>query len=140
MKNSYRNMYTDVRVLRIKGQPSKCQLTTCYAANSVNDISINFSLLIAREKYNFCNRTLLCNPLLMCLVINLFAFCFSVFQAASLSINNEFKSGRLLAYKLMCAMTVSRQDMPLSQEYLTHFYRLMHIGLTGTDQVRFHKK
>ena len=96
--------------------------------------------LITREKYNFCNRTLLCNPLQMCLVINLFAFCFSVFQAASLSINNEFKSGRLLAYKLMCAMTVSRQDMPLSQEYLTHFYRLMHIGLTGTDQVRFHKK
>ncbi|KAJ7379788.1 hypothetical protein OS493_012534 [Desmophyllum pertusum] len=57
-----------------------------------------------------------------------------VFEAASLSINNEFKSGRLLAYKLMCAMTVCRQDLPLSQEYLTHFYRLMHIGLTGTDQ------
>ena len=49
--------------------------------------------------------------------------------------NNEFKSGRLLAYKLMCAMTVCRQDVPLTQEYLTHFYRLMHIGLTGTDQV-----
>ena len=32
-------------------------------------------------------------------------------------------------------MTVCRQDMPLTQEYLTHFYRLMHIGLTGTDQV-----
>ena len=56
-------------------------------------------------------------------------------QAASLSINNEFKSGRLLGYKLMCAMTVCRQDMPLTQEHLTHFYRLMHIGLTGTDQV-----
>ena len=59
----------------------------------------------------------------------------SFIQAASLSINNEFKSGRLLAYKLMCAMTVCRQDLPLTQEYLTHFYRLMHIGLTGTDQV-----
>ena len=56
-------------------------------------------------------------------------------QAASLSITNEFKSGRLLAYKLMCSMTVCRQHMPLTQEYLTHFYRLMHIGLTGTDQV-----
>ena len=59
----------------------------------------------------------------------------SFIQAASLFINNEFKSGRLLAYKLMCAMTVCRQDLPLTQEYLTHFYRLMHIGLTGTDQV-----
>lgn len=57
-----------------------------------------------------------------------------VFEAAVLSMNNEFKSGRLLAYKLMCAMTVCRQDVPLTQEYLTHFYRLMHIGLTGTDQ------
>ena len=37
----------------------------------------------------------------------------------------------------MCAMTVCRQDIPLTQEYLTHFYRLMHIGLTGTDQVSF---
>ena len=44
MKNSYRNMYTDVRVLRIKGQLSKYQLTTFYAVNSVNGISINFSL------------------------------------------------------------------------------------------------
>lgn len=57
-----------------------------------------------------------------------------VFEAASLSVSNEFKSGRLLAYKLMCVMTVCRHDVPLTQEYLTHFYRLMHIGLTGTDQ------
>ena len=49
--------------------------------------------------------------------------------------SNNFKSGRLLAYKLMCTMTVRRQDSALSQEYLTHFYRLLHIGLTGTDQV-----
>ena len=56
-------------------------------------------------------------------------------QAASLSMENEFKSGRLLAYQLMCAMTMRRRDAPLSAEYLTHFYRLMHIGLTGTDQV-----
>ena len=64
-----------------------------------------------------------------------YAGMFFLIQAASLSINNEFKSGRLLAYKLMCAMAVCHQDVPLTQEYLTHFYRLMHIGLTGTDQV-----
>ena len=62
-------------------------------------------------------------------------FAFVCVQAASLSVSNEFKSGRLLAYKLMCVMTVCRHDVPLTQEYLTHFYRLMHIGLTGTDQV-----
>ena len=44
MKNSYRNMYTDVRVLRIEGQLSKYQLTTFYAVNAVNGILINFSL------------------------------------------------------------------------------------------------
>lgn len=60
---------------------------------------------------------------------------FFFLQAASLSMQNEFKSGRLLAYKLMCAMTIRQQDTPLSQEYLTHFYRLMHIGLIGKDQV-----
>lgn len=55
-------------------------------------------------------------------------------QAASLSMPFKFKEGRLLAYQLMASMTVRRHELPLSQEYLTHFYRLMHIGLTGTDQ------
>ncbi|XP_048586068.1 ral GTPase-activating protein subunit alpha-2 [Nematostella vectensis] len=57
-----------------------------------------------------------------------------VFEAASLLMPHKFKSGRLLAYQLICTMTVRQHDTALSQEYLTHFYRLMHIGLTGTDQ------
>ena len=53
----------------------------------------------------------------------------------SLSRATDHKSGRMLAYKLMCMMTVRRHDQELSPEHLTHFYRLLHVGLTGSDQV-----
>ena len=53
----------------------------------------------------------------------------------SLSRATDHKSGRMLAYKLMCLMTVRRHDKELSPEHLTHFYRLLHVGLTGSDQV-----
>ena len=54
----------------------------------------------------------------------------------SLSRATDHKTGRMLAYKLLCMMTVRRHDKDLSSEHLTHFYRLLHIGLTGSDQVR----
>ena len=53
----------------------------------------------------------------------------------SLSRATDHKAGRMLAYKLMCLMTVRRHDKDLSSEHLTHFYRLLHVGLTGSDQV-----
>jgi len=56
------------------------------------------------------------------------------FEAMSLSRATDHKTGRMLAYKLLCMMTVRRHDKDLSSEHLTHFYRLLHIGLTGSDQ------
>ena len=53
----------------------------------------------------------------------------------SLSRASDHKTGRMLAYKLMCLMTVRRHDNDVSREHLTHFYRLLHAGLTGSDQV-----
>ena len=79
MKNSYRNMYTDVRVLRIKGQLSKCQLTTFYAVNSVNGISINFGLFDYKGKYTIFVTELSYVTLCKCVVLStysLFVFLF----------------------------------------------------------------
>jgi hypothetical protein len=56
------------------------------------------------------------------------------FQAAYLP--QKYKQGRLIAYQLICEMTVRRQDNPLSEDYLRHFYRCLHDGLTNIDQVR----
>eukprot|EP00795_Rhopilema_esculentum_P002762 gene2762-982_t len=62
-------------------------------------------------------------------------FCSSwCFEAMSLSRASDHKTGRMLAYKLMCLMTVRRHDNDVSREHLTHFYRLLHAGLTGSDQ------
>lgn len=55
------------------------------------------------------------------------------FQAVYLP--QKYKQGKLTAYQLICEMTVRRQDNPLSEDYLRHFFRCMHDGLTNTDQV-----
>ncbi|CAB3994423.1 ral GTPase-activating subunit alpha-2 isoform X2, partial [Paramuricea clavata] len=55
-----------------------------------------------------------------------------LFQAAYLP--QKYKQGRLIAYQLICEMTVRRQDNPLSEDYLRHFYRCLHDGLTNIDQ------
>jgi hypothetical protein len=62
----------------------------------------------------------------------LFAIAPLVFQAAGMS--KEYKSGRLVAYRLMCDMTVKRHGLCPSSEYLDHFYRLMRAGLRSKDQ------
>ena len=54
-------------------------------------------------------------------------------QAAGKSV--EYKAGRLVAYKLMCDMTVKRHDVPPSSHHLDHFYRLIQAGLRLQDQV-----
>ena len=48
----------------------------------------------------------------------------------------EFKAGRLIAFKLMCNMFVRRHDHLPSFQLLNHFYRLMHVGLTTIDKAR----
>ena len=36
-------------------------------------------------------------------------------------------------------MTVRKQDHPLPKEHLIHFYRVLHFGLVGTDQVSYYR-
>ncbi|XP_044298882.1 ral GTPase-activating protein subunit alpha-2 isoform X2 [Varanus komodoensis] len=47
---------------------------------------------------------------------------------------DDYKEGKLQAYKLICAMMTRRQDVVPNPDYLVHFYLVMHIGLTSQDQ------
>ncbi|XP_038599949.1 ral GTPase-activating protein subunit alpha-2 [Tachyglossus aculeatus] len=55
-----------------------------------------------------------------------------LFKATTLP--NEYKEGKLQAYKLICAMMTRRQDVLPNSDFLVHFYLVMHIGLTSEDQ------
>ncbi|XP_008839533.1 ral GTPase-activating protein subunit alpha-2 isoform X2 [Nannospalax galili] len=47
---------------------------------------------------------------------------------------NEYKEGKLKAYRLICAMMTRRQDVLPNSDFLVHFYLVMHLGLTSEDQ------
>ncbi|XP_004447813.1 ral GTPase-activating protein subunit alpha-2 isoform X1 [Dasypus novemcinctus] len=55
-----------------------------------------------------------------------------LFKATTLS--NEYKEGKLQAYRLICAMMTRRQDVLPNSDFLVHFYLVMHLGLTSEDQ------
>ncbi|XP_020844956.1 ral GTPase-activating protein subunit alpha-2 [Phascolarctos cinereus] len=55
-----------------------------------------------------------------------------LFKAVTLP--NEYKEGKLQAYRLICAMMTRRQDVLPNSDFLVHFYLVMHIGLTSEDQ------
>lgn len=59
---------------------------------------------------------------------------FCSFQATTLP--NEYKEGKLQAYRLICAMMTRRQDVLPNSDFLVHFYFVMHLGLTSEDQVQ----
>ncbi|KAF6089135.1 Ral GTPase activating protein catalytic subunit alpha 2 [Phyllostomus discolor] len=56
-----------------------------------------------------------------------------LFKATTLP--NEYKEGKLQAYKLICAMMTRRQDVLPNSDFLVHFYLVMHLGLTSEDQL-----
>jgi len=53
----------------------------------------------------------------------------------SLDLAGTKKPGRVLAFKLMCIVTTRNHRLEASSEHLIHFYRFLHEGLTGIDQV-----
>ncbi|KAI6072051.1 Ral GTPase-activating protein subunit alpha-2 isoform X3 [Aix galericulata] len=55
-----------------------------------------------------------------------------LFKATTLP--NEYKEGKLQAYRLICAMMSRRQDVLPNSDFLVHFYFVMHLGLTSEDQ------
>lgn len=58
---------------------------------------------------------------------------FSLLQALTLPASHH--KGKVLAYRLLCVMVVRRHDIPPSRDMLTNFYRVLHQGLVGQDQV-----
>ncbi|XP_006860711.1 PREDICTED: ral GTPase-activating protein subunit alpha-2-like [Chrysochloris asiatica] len=55
-----------------------------------------------------------------------------LFKATTLP--NEYKEGKLQAYRLICAMMTRRQDVLPNSDFLVHFYLVLHLGLTSEDQ------
>ncbi|XP_043916093.1 ral GTPase-activating protein subunit alpha-2 [Protopterus annectens] len=55
-----------------------------------------------------------------------------LFKATTLP--NEFKEGKLQAYRLICDMMTRRQDVLPNSDFLIHFYHVMHKGLITEDQ------
>lgn len=47
------------------------------------------------------------------------------------------KQGRIHGYKLMTMMIIRNHGLTPSPELMTHFFRLLHVGLTGQDQVGY---
>ena len=56
----------------------------------------------------------------------------------ALSLPSEYKSGKLLAYQLLCTITLRRHDVPLPTDHLLRFYTALHHGLVSNDQVLVH--
>ncbi|XP_006824859.1 ral GTPase-activating protein subunit alpha-1-like [Saccoglossus kowalevskii] len=59
---------------------------------------------------------------------------FSPWLFKAVSLGKNYQRGRLLAYQLLCSMTVRRNDHSLPMDHLVQFYRILHHGLVGTDQ------
>lgn len=57
------------------------------------------------------------------------------FFLQALTLPPPFHRGKTLAYRLLCVMMVRKHDIPPPKDILTHFYRVLHQGLVGQDQV-----
>ncbi|XP_067845506.1 ral GTPase-activating protein subunit alpha-2 isoform X3 [Heptranchias perlo] len=55
-----------------------------------------------------------------------------LFKATTLP--NEYKDGKLQAYKLICDIMTKRQDVLPNSDFLVHFYHVMHRGIVCEDQ------
>ncbi|TNM95632.1 hypothetical protein fugu_016715 [Takifugu bimaculatus] len=55
-----------------------------------------------------------------------------LFKATMLS--DEYKAGKLQAYKLICEMMTRHQDVLPNSDFLVHLYHIMHNGINSNDQ------
>ncbi|XP_069788475.1 ral GTPase-activating protein subunit alpha-2 isoform X2 [Narcine bancroftii] len=55
-----------------------------------------------------------------------------LFKATTLP--DEYKEGKLHAYKLICDIMTKRQDVLPNSDFLVHFYHVMHRGIVCEDQ------
>ena len=56
----------------------------------------------------------------------------------ALSLGSDYKKGKLLAYQLLCTVTVRKQEVQIPMEHLCRFYRTVHYGLHLMDQVKYY--
>lgn len=61
----------------------------------------------------------------------MFFLCF--FQA--LALPNDYNRGKVCAYELLCDLILSCKDINIPKDNVIEFYRVLHVGLTGTHQV-----
>ena len=60
----------------------------------------------------------------------------SIFLQAIMSLPESHKGGKLCAYKLICKMSLLRnQDIPVEQDHLSQLFYVIHEGLNSNDQV-----
>ncbi|XP_021917093.1 ral GTPase-activating protein subunit alpha-1 isoform X3 [Zootermopsis nevadensis] len=52
----------------------------------------------------------------------------------ALTLPSSYQKGKLCAYRLLCTMTVTPQDISSPRDHLVQFYKVLHQGLVGTDQ------
>ncbi|XP_073994212.1 probable Rho GTPase-activating protein CG5521 isoform X1 [Rhodnius prolixus] len=52
----------------------------------------------------------------------------------ALSLPDAYHRGKLLAYRLLCNITITTHDVPLHSKHLSLFYSTLHNGLQSTDQ------
>ncbi|CAM1331539.1 RALGAPA2 (predicted) [Pycnogonum litorale] len=52
----------------------------------------------------------------------------------TLLLDDDYKEGKLYAYRLLCTLTVRKHDVPLPRQHIVEFYRVLHRGLVGHDQ------
>lgn len=59
--------------------------------------------------------------------------CICFFQA--LALPNDYHKGKLSAFQLLCIISLAPQDLPPPKDHIIEYYRALHQGLVGTDQV-----
>jgi hypothetical protein len=58
-----------------------------------------------------------------------------VFSSQALSLSSEYQGGKLLAYQLLCKITLRQHDIELPSDHLLRFYMALHHGLVHSDEV-----
>ena len=79
-----------------------------------------------------------CFSLLDFLLFTVFDSKFVFLKAMSQEYAVTHKSGRVFAYRLLCRMMMNRHGLECEDAIIVHFFRLLRLGLTSTDQVRRH--
>lgn len=64
-------------------------------------------------------------------------YIFLYIRGQALNLSDSFEKGKLYAYRLLCTLTVRKHDITLSQYHVIEFYKFLHQGLIGRNQVMY---